>query len=149
MSVLAFVADCGVKNRIKVIESATKDKRTLDVPVIGVMYNFVWTPFCTIYAFFLCLEISYYIVYYRLLKRFLTDWQDVLLPKINSAIKKAGTIRGSLDDAVSKIEKLDKIWLKVKKKYLLKIITIFILTNYVISHVLQCMQWLIFFQNEI
>lgn len=115
MPVLAFVGDCGVNNRIKVIESATKDKRTLDVPVIGVMYNFAWRPFCTIYAFSLCLEISYYIVFYRLLKRFLTDWQDVLLPKINSAIKRAGTIRGSLDDAVSKIEKLDKIWLKVKK----------------------------------
>lgn len=122
MPVLAPVVDRGVKNRIKVIECSTEDKRTLDVPVVGVMYNFVWRPFCTIYVLLLCRE-TYYIVFYRLLKRFLTDWQDVLLPKVNFAIKEAGTTKSSLDDAKSQIRKLDKIWQKVKK-YFLKVLAI-------------------------
>lgn len=110
---------CGcrsIKNRIEVIASATEQKWTLDVPVVGVTYTFVWIPFCAIYAFSLSFEISYYIVFYRLLKKFLKKWEDVLMPEINLAIKNAGTIQSSYEDAFSKICILDEIWQKVKKK---------------------------------
>lgn len=36
---VATVADRSFKNRVEVIESATLDKRTIDVRVVGVMYN--------------------------------------------------------------------------------------------------------------
>lgn len=85
------------------------------MPVVGVTHNFVWILFCTIYVFSISLEISHYIVFYRLLKKFLTEWKDVLLPEFNSAIKKAGTMQSSLDDALCKVCKLDNIWEKVKK----------------------------------
>lgn len=37
---VAHVADHSVKNRIEVIEVSTEYKRTFDVPVVGVTYNF-------------------------------------------------------------------------------------------------------------
>lgn len=36
---VATVADRSFKNRVEVIDSATLDKRTIDVRVVGVMYN--------------------------------------------------------------------------------------------------------------
>lgn len=38
---VATVADRSFKNRVEVIDSATLDKRTIDVRVVGVMYNFI------------------------------------------------------------------------------------------------------------
>lgn len=38
--VVAHVADLSVKNRIEVMESATKDKQTFDMPVVGtILFN--------------------------------------------------------------------------------------------------------------
>lgn len=55
----------------------------------------------------------------RLIKRFVTECEEIVSPKLEYAENTAGTSETTFKEAQSKISKLEKIWQRVKKNKIL------------------------------